>query len=351
MKLGIYSDPHFSQSSSIIVGKKGKFSGRLENLIKSYEWMDSLFKKEEVDMIFCLGDLTDKPNLSAEEITAISKCPGIHSHYFIVGNHCRSNYDGSINSLSIFNNVFYEPTIINIHNHQNLLILPYGCTENPFEGFYKGTPIDIVLSHNDIKGYQTGKFTGTEGLDTGEVLDKCKLLINGHLHNGGWVVKNRIMNIGQLSGMNFSSCGGEWEPSVAIVDTKTLSVSLYENPEAYRFKKLEFNTLTKVKNYLDSLVECQGKYVLQVKVPDNLSDKVRKLLSQSSKVEASRVITYQTNKRSKSQQKKEEISLSETSGSVYSKLKDFIGIKGTGKYNSKKIDSILESLSKGEGEL
>ena len=102
MKIGIYADPHFSCSSSIIVGRQGEFTGRLDNLIKSFEWMSHTFSENNVNQIYCLGDFTDKTTLTSEEITAISRCD-LTNHTCLVGNHCRSNKSGEINSISAFN--------------------------------------------------------------------------------------------------------------------------------------------------------------------------------------------------------------------------------------------------------
>ena len=42
LKLLIYSDPHFCEFSSIIRSQGKKFSVRLENLIKSVNWVENL---------------------------------------------------------------------------------------------------------------------------------------------------------------------------------------------------------------------------------------------------------------------------------------------------------------------
>ena len=63
--------------------------------------------------------------------------------------------------------------------------------------------IDIILSHNDIKGYDLNGHILTSGYELSEILDCCKIFINGHLHNGGWLVKDKVVNLGQLSGKYF----------------------------------------------------------------------------------------------------------------------------------------------------
>lgn len=348
MLIGLYADPHISQTSSIIVGRSGEFSGRLNNIIESCRWMNRLFKDQDCKLVFCLGDLTDKTSLSAEEITALSQC-GLEDHHFIVGNHCRSDKNGEVNSLSLFKHTYYEPQIIEIPSqreigsHTRILILPYNSTPIDLDKF--DGKVDIILSHNDIKGYDFGGHVSEVGYEIETILDKCKLFINGHLHNGGWLIKDRVVNLGQLSGMNFSSCGGQWEPSVGILDTENMSLTLYENPVAYRFKKEEFTTLTSLKSYLDNLPNV-GQYVLRVRVPDSIAQKARKLIEQSSKVVASRVLTIQTKKK-KSTQIKSDIKLD--SSSVYDKLRKFVTKQNPAKYSQEKIFEVIDAMERKEG--
>ncbi len=332
MKLGLYADPHFSQSSSIIVGRKNDFAGRLDNLIQSFDWMNSLFKSKKVDKIVCLGDLTNKPILTAEEITAMSKC-SIEEHYLIEGNHCRSDKDGKINSLAIYPNVIDEPQWLT----NDVFCLPYNSSV--FDLTTLERKPKIILSHNDIIGYDFGAgHISTVGYDIQDILDNCELYINGHLHTGGWVVKNRIINLGMLSGMNFSSCNGQWNPSVAILDTDTLDIEIIENPYAYKFRKESFNTLPKVKGYLDNLVG--DNFVLQIKVPDTIADAARKLLDKNKKVTVSRLlVTHNKSKKSK----KEQITFTENQ-SIYDKLKGFISNSNT-KYSKELLLEIIDTIS------
>lgn len=337
IKISLYADPHFSQSSSIIVGRKGEFTGRLDNLIRSFTWMNNFFKSQNVDEIICLGDLVDKPVLTSEEITAMSKCE-IDNHYLIVGNHCRSDKDGYINALSIYKNVINKPGFI----FDGVYFLPYNHDLIDLKSISPRPK--VILSHNDIKGYNFGGHLSTEGYEISDILSSCDLFINGHLHNGGWVIKDKIMNLGTLSGMNFSSCNGEWFPSVAILDTETLEINLYENPEAYHFMKVEFKTLPEVKGFLDNL---SGNHnVIQIKVLADLAERTRKLIEQSNKVEASRILTIHDNsKNDKSIVNK--ITLEGSNISIYDKLKAFISSQ-TLKLSQNKLNEIIDQIAEKE---
>lgn len=366
MKIGLYADPHVSQSSGILVGKIGnnEFSGRLDNLIKCFDWMRGFFNDQGCKKVICLGDMTDKPVLTAEEISAMSRFVGCSNDIMIVGNHCRSNKDGSINTLkSTFNAVYSEPAVIDCDGCK-VLLLPYNSTPSDLSEIGH---VDVILSHNDIKGYDFGGHISKSGYDLHDIVSNCKLFINGHLHNGGWLVNGKVINLGQLSGMNFSSCGGQWEPSVGILDTETLELTIYENPVAYRFKKLEFNSVSKLKSYLDNLptkvlkyrltdqlildseeyTDSMCEYILQVKVPAKISASARKLLDQSNKVVASRVlVTQDRSKASKST--KVELSSKSTMSNVYSKLREFVNTQSS-KFDAKIMSEVINSLESQEG--
>ena len=343
-RIGLYADPHLSQSSSIIVGRQGEFTGRLDNLIKSFEWMRNLFKEQNVDMIICLGDLTDRPDLTATEITALSKC-NIDDDYLIIGNHCRSDKDGNINSLSIYNNILSSPQSLIEDEEGNCLvyILPYNSTCVDLSTLNHPK---VILSHNDIKGYLLNGFIFKSGYEMTDIIDNCDLFINGHLHNGQWLVKDKICNLGMLSGSNFASCNGDWNPSAGILDLDTLHLEIYENPCAYKFRKIEFDSLPKIKNYLDSL---NGEhYVIQIKVPNRLAENTRKLLNECKKIDASRVLTTIENINAKEVVDKGSLSVS--SISVYSKLREFIGNqKKSNKFNLEIVNKIIDDLETNEG--
>ena len=345
MKIGLYTDAHFSQSSSIILGKKDSFSGRLQNLIESFCWMNETFQKHGVEEIFCLGDLTDKPNLTAEEISALGKC-NLEGHRLILGNHCRSDKDGNFNSLSIFKNVYKQPGFLQLGNC-SFYILPYNSTLEDLNAL--NPKPDVILSHNDIKDFNYGNYLSDVGYELADILANCKLFINGHLHNGEWLVQDRIMNLGSITGVNFASCGGQWDPSIGILDTDTLSVELIENPIAYKFRKVSFNNYPEVKNYLSSLKK--QNYVLQVKVPQRIVSDVRDLLDKTDAVTASRVLSLPEqisyDNKMKLEEAQEKPDAGEFSKSPYEKLREYVSERAPAKYNINTLFGIIDKIEKG----
>lgn len=261
MKLLLYSDVHWSETSSIIKGRGDgcKYSVRLENLIKSVNWAESIGVENHCDAVVCLGDFFDKPNLSAEEITALKEIVwGDLPHYFIVGNHDSNIGDLSFASTFVFkgNNfeIIREPSILenfNITSNTDVIMLPYITEDNrkslsEYVALSK-TPMSnkIVLSHNDIAGINYGKIVSQVGFQVKDILDNCELFINGHLHNSGFVDgQERILNLGNLSGQNFSENAFIHRHYCAILDTDTCLLKYFENPFAFNFYKLAVDIMT-----------------------------------------------------------------------------------------------------------
>ena len=345
-KLLLYADPHFSQSSSILIGRTNEFSGKLENLIKSFQWIERVCLSENIDKndIICLGDFADKPVLTSEELSAIHQC-NVQHHRCLVGNHCRSDKEGYINSISALMKAIHFPIVQEIEDRK-ILFLPYNSTPVNLDEFGH---VDIILSHNDLKGYDFGGgHISSQGYEIQDILDHCDLFINGHLHNGGWLVKDRIVNLGTLSGMNFSSCGGEWEPSIGILDLETMHLEIRENPYALRFKKVEFDTLPKLKGYLDNLPDLTT-YVLQVKVPASISVESRKLIDQSQKVLASRIIVKQESGPKLTSIQESVVKEETHRKSIYEKLREYLDEQKNLKYSKETLQEIVSDIETRDG--
>lgn len=335
-KIGLYADPHVSQSSSIIIGHDGEYSTRLSSLIRTFSWMDEVFKSHDCESIICLGDFTDKPILTSEEISAISEFKNIRTHHFLVGNHCRSSSDGSVNTLNLFEKVYYSPEVVEVDGCR-ILLLPYSKYPIDLSEF---KDIKVVLSHNDIKDYSLGVgIFSTTGYRTVDILENCKLFINGHLHNGGWLLQSRILNLGQVSGMNFSSCGGQWNPAVGILDTQDLSVEIIENPYACIFKKYTVKSLLELKDILEGLSSTTIN-AIQIKLPEELSDSARKLLEQYPKIFA-RILIIPTNKAGI----KEVMPNNYVEGqNIYTKLRNFIREQENERLDFEVLNRIIDEI-------
>ena len=271
MKIGVYADAHFSLNSSIILGSKGTLSGRLSYLINSFGWMYKQFEDRKVDMIVDLGDLTDSYMLRAEEITAITDALSLKKsdipEYHILGNHERLDEAGVINSVNFIENYHSHKLIKDVTTIGDVTFIPYSKYN---DGDFDNNKSKIAFSHIDIFGSDTGGWKLKSGLTPSYLTSVYQLVLNGHIHNGSWVIPKKVMNVGSISGQNFSSKSVYWHPSIAILDTDTLEVELIENPHALRFVQIEAGELSVVINKLSKL-ESNISYGVQVKVPLVLS--------------------------------------------------------------------------------
>lgn len=263
MRILTYTDVHISTKSSIINTRGNKYSTRLESCIKSVNWAENLADELNCDLIICLGDFFDKPHLTAEEITAVKEINWSNlPHKFIIGNH-----DSDTTSL-VFNSVerirrdnieiITHPKIDEYDNY-NLCYIPYITEDNrlPLDKYLLNNgKSNLVFSHNDVKGLQAGLFKTKEGFDLHDIDKKCRLYLNGHLHNGGWF-SDRGLNVGNLTGKGFNEDSSLYRHGVYILDTDTWTIEFVENPYAFNFYKLIINStddLSKLDNLLNNSV-------------------------------------------------------------------------------------------------
>lgn len=290
----VVGDLHFSEFSSIIRRK----NHRLDNGVSTLNWVES----HECRIIVYLGDFFDKPELNAEEITALQKVKwnGSAHHIILVGNHelGRSDLDcSSTQALNFIPNsiIISKPTLISSQSLlgmnsflPELLFLPYIVEEKDrVLGNYtinasKEVPL-IAFSHNDIKGVPMGHFISQEGFDIKEIESNCNLFINGHLHNGTQI-SSRVINLGNITGQNFSEDAFQYEHHIMVLNLLTGEGEFIENPYAFNFYKLECTP----QNY--SHFKLKNHSILSVKTPQDCVPIMRKLLEEDPRVEEFRVI-------------------------------------------------------------
>lgn len=295
-KILAYTDNHYCQASSIVRLRGKKFSYRLENQIESINWVERLAAEKGCKYIYNLGDFFDKPVLNAEELTALKDIKWNEDayHYFLVGNHEMGSADlefNSVNALSKIGKVIDKPTVDGGFGYR-LILLPYMLESNRkpldkiihdlYVGMFETQELKhtIIFSHNDISGIRYGQYMSTTGFSVEEITNNCNLYINGHLHNQTQV-SDKILNLGNLTGQNFSEDATKYSHCAAIIDTDTLQVELIVNPYALNFYKFEVENETDI----DEIIrQCVKPSVLTVKTNEALIDTVRLRLSQCENV-------------------------------------------------------------------
>lgn len=352
MRILLYTDNHWCTTSSVIRGRGSKYSIRLENQIQSINWAESLVKEYGCDKVIHLGDFFDKPDLSSEELTALKDIKWADKdHYFLVGNHEMGNQDltfNSMNALSKVGKVINKPELMSIFGC-DIILLPYvvGAEKPSLKSIIDNLYMDtfstqelknrIILSHNDICGIRYGQWESKVGFDIEEINNCCNLFINGHLHNQQQV-NDKIFNLGNLTGQNFSEDAFKYSHCAAILDTNTLQINCIVNPYAFQFYKVEVNNINQFKEIIERL-DKENNVIITIKTPFDISDKVKEQLSTCNFIYSRVLIDY-----SKQHIDKEVIEKIDLDIDYISKFKKFIEEKYSD--GSVNLDIMIKELQK-----
>lgn len=293
MKIGIIGDIHWSKYSSILRSRGNKYSTRLENCIESINWAEETTK--DCDLIVYLGDFFDYESLKSEEITALSEINWNNvQHEFLVGNHELGLNDLTFSSAHIFkmNNmeVITSPTLyIDDDEETELCFLPYilNNTGNLEDYFEKHLYFDkrVIFSHNDIAGIQLGKFIAKSGFSIENIEKNCDLFINGHIHNGS-KISDKIYNVGNLTGQNFSEDAMIYKHNIFILDTHNLNIEILENPYSLKFYK--FDSLEDLVNF-----NFNSNSIITAKLYNGVINEARTFVNNNKNILAHRFIISQ----------------------------------------------------------
>ena len=152
------------------------------------------------------------------------------------------NHYSSANILSLlpFVDVVTVPKQIRLCENTNLMFLPYVLEPdkcNISELFTKNN-IDYMFSHNDLKGVNYGSFVSKTGFSVDDISAVCDRCFNGHIHNEG-VCGDNIINVGNLTGQNFSEDATKYSHKIIILDTETDAITILGNPYAMNFYKVD----------------------------------------------------------------------------------------------------------------
>lgn len=318
MRVLIIGDVHWSEFSSILRRMGTKHSKRLENLVNCVNWVEEQAELNNIELIVYAGDFFDKTTLNASEITALQEIQWANiPHMFLVGNHEGLTSTLDISTTHLFKNipnckVIDKPTLECGYGYE-LILLPYILEKDRksleeyhnmlWEGYVTTDELKrtYYISHNDIKTFY-GKFESKEGFDPEEIDKSCDLFINGHIHNYSKFSKKGI-NIGNLTGQNFSENASIYPHHIIVLDTNSNTTQLIENPFAYNFYKLEFDSIEPLKLYVD----LNSNMVLSIKIPEHLVLEAREILENSPNVKEFRLISVSNLSESGEDACKEEI--------------------------------------------
>ena len=296
MRIMVYTDPHFCEKYSIITKMGNKYSLRLENQIKSINWAESLAYKRGCQYVICAGDFFDKPNLTQQEITALNELifAPMCVHYFLVGNHESEENDLHYNSTEALQQdskskfIVSEPLLLEEPGFE-LAFLPYitEARRQSIDSYFPAPKAKrLLISHNDLFGIQMGPAVSTIGFKPEDLASISDLCVNGHLHNGQWIIKDKVLNLGNLTGKDFGEDASRYSHNVLFIDTDTWTYEFIENPYAFNFYKLDINT----KEDFNKLLDLKDNAVISVKCKAELAQDLRKAISMISKIVEARIV-------------------------------------------------------------
>ena len=269
MKILIVGDVHWSQYSSIIRTKGNIFSTRLENLINSVNWAEECSKNGKCEYTIYLGDFFDKSEINSEEISALGEINWNKDtkHIFLCGNHEMGDKFHHSSSLKLFSlvpncEVIDKPTLRYDDENCYLIFLPYMLEENRInlDNFCKGfeSKKKYIFSHNDLQ-IQYGQYKSVNGFTIEEIENNCTKFFNGHLHNRK-IISDKIENVGNITGQNFSENANKHTHGVVVLDTLTNSEKFIENPYAFNFYKIDNTNITLKNNAVVSATCYENDY-------------------------------------------------------------------------------------------
>ena len=295
MKICVVGDIHWAETSSLIKGRGIKYSKKLENLIKSINWAEEQASIEKCDLVIYLGDFFDKSTLTSEEITALKELKFSNiKHKLIVGNHEADTMTLNFSSAFVLLKSNFE--IINTVNQEDideqttLLYLPYIVEENrkSLTEYIKPHKKNLIaFSHNDLKNLQYGNYISKEGFDIKEIDDNCNMYFNGHIHNCNLISKH-ILNLGILSGKNFSEDSSKYLHNIAVIDTDKMTFDLLVNPYAFNFYKIEIDK----EEDLSKFNHLEDNAVISVRCESSLLNKTKEIIKNHNNIVESRVSVF-----------------------------------------------------------
>ena len=292
MKIGIYSDAHFSACSSILMGqdKNSVYSKRLATLINSFEWLYGVFAEKQADLIINCGDMTSSDTITSEENSALSKSlsyskriPEIH----LLGNHDIKDVGKNFSSIDLLGgyphiSVIRDYCIVKDFDIPFVLI-PYTSDRDVLDRIqvelsFIEEPC-IVFSHLGYlgEGLMNGNgFIDTTGLDKDIILSNSNVrkIFNGHLHNPLNV--GNYCQVGALIGNGFGDSYSYSAPRILIYDTQTDRLEAIKNPHAVLFYKFKVDSFTALKEKLENL---KNPCCVQVTVPLSIREKVSEYMA------------------------------------------------------------------------
>lgn len=280
MKILLFSDVHWSATTSIVRSVADQYTTRLQLLLESMNWVNDQAVVHQCDFMICAGDFFDRTTINDLELTALKDIKWNNLPcYFLVGNHESSVADLHLNLLKALENekhIIVDTPEFSLNVDDCVInFLPYivDPEKKPLLDYFTcfdSNKRHIIISHNDLAGIQYGKFLSTAGFSIDEITQTCDLYLNGHLHNSEKLT-DKILNLGSLSAHNFTNDSFKYKYGAWVLDTETLQLSFLENPYSLNFYKIiieqqnDFTQLANLKQNAVVAINCKKDLIDELK--------------------------------------------------------------------------------------
>ena len=274
MIITIISDTHLSKNDIKLTETNS------HNVYDSLIWADGVAKENNSDIVLINGDFLDKDVLDSETNTLISDFfnqAQNKKYLFLLGNHEMMDADGNYNSLNILKNYKNVEVITKLKTlssgDKTLVFQPYTKkVENINEllqtlSSNKNNILFSHLTYDNVPGINS-LIKGE--LDYLAIRDKVNKIFNGHIHIGLEADNNKYIQIGTITGLNFSDNYNYSKPGIIIYDTENDTFKRIENPNSYLYITATPDNIDNIQNQKRVHLRIECKYSDIEKLKDKL---------------------------------------------------------------------------------
>lgn len=245
-------------------------------------WARDTFLQEGCQLIINDGDFLDSETIRPETNYLISHIykNNKQKEYILLGNHEKKDAEGKYNALNILDNypnisIINELKVIPLKDEDTVLI---------FQPYMKSDWKDLCATLDKYKDKKRILFShlgydnvpNVNSMLKGEIdynllKDRVDKIFNGHIHIG--LESDKYIQVGILTGLNFSDAYPFHKPGIIIYNTETDEVKRIENPNAILYQKCKYTDINSIKDI--------ERTHLRVECP---SDKIEKVTEQCEKL-------------------------------------------------------------------
>jgi DNA repair exonuclease SbcCD nuclease subunit len=282
MIIGVYTDAHFTTSTSILNNLSGyNYSSRLDLLVQSFKWMYEVFKQNKVSEIYNLGDLLDHTKLTSRELSALSDALSYNTEgipeYHLVGNHDKDSESlDSVSIIGISNNIHVINSPTNLHN--GISMIPYTEDYSKIDLDKLADNSSILMTHLTYSGMKVGS-VDLSGASQEDYCSRFQIVLNGHVHTASAKHSNQVYNVGSFFGYGFGDDYSHSLPCILILDTDNpVDCKRIVNPYACLFYKTKVRYASDIVKLMDNLVNIPNPKCLRLEVPYPIRDNALEIL-------------------------------------------------------------------------